>query len=102
MVEQGNTPSLLDVLGVKEFPAKQRKAIEIIDNFTLSPEQKKLLFLYHLWHESGTVAPIKRLTGIKNNADALSLIGKVLESDDLVEQYDNFYKQYRIDNKSND
>lgn len=95
MIEHEHKPSLSEVLGNKEFPAKQIKAIKIIDNFTLSPEQKRLLFLYHLWHESGTIVPIKKLTGIKNNADAFSLIGKVLESDELVEQYDNFYKQYR-------
>jgi hypothetical protein len=102
MVEQGNNPSLSEILGIKDFPAKQRKAIEIIDTITISPEQKTLLFFYHLWHESGTIAPVKRLTGIKNNSDALSLIGKVLESDELVEHYDSFYKQYRLSYRNDD
>lgn len=103
MVEQGNNnPSLSEILGIKDFPAKQRKAIEIIDNFIISPEQKRLLFFYHLWHESGTVAPVKRLTGIKNNSDALSLIGKVLDSDELVERYDSFYKEYLLTQKNDD
>ena len=95
MVEREHNPTLLETLGDQYFPVKQRKAIEIIDGFHLSPEDKKIMFLYHLWHESGTVAQVKRITGIKNNIDALSLVGKLLENEALVEQYGVFYTQYR-------
>lgn len=95
MVEREQAPKLLDVLGDQNFPAKQKKAIEIIDTFDISPEDKKIMFLYHLWHESGTVAQVKKITGIKNNIDALSLVGQLLENDALVERYGVFYTEYR-------
>lgn len=95
MVERKQIPKLLEVLGNQNFPAKQKKAIEIIDTLDISPEDKRIMFLYHLWHESGTVAQVKKITGIKNNIDALSLVGQLLENDALVDQYGEFYSEYR-------
>jgi hypothetical protein len=95
MVEQEHNPTLLETLGDQYFPYKQRRAIEIIDGFDMSPEDKRIMFLYHLWHESGTVAQVKRITGLKKNIDALSLVGKLLDKEELVEQYSAFYTEYR-------
>lgn len=95
MVEREHNPTLLETLGDQYFPHKQRTAIQMIEEFDISVEDKKIMFLYHLWHESGTVAQVKRITGIKNNTDALSLVGKLLENETLVEQYGLFYTKYR-------
>lgn len=102
MVEHEQRPSLYDVLGTKDFPSKQRRAIEIIDGLSISPENKRIMFLYHLWHEAGSINPVKKLTGMKSSSDALDLIGKLLEDDELVDQYGNFYSEFLAGNKEKD
>lgn len=83
-----------------DLNADQSRAATIIRRLELSSEQKDLLFLYYLFHESGSVSGIKKFTGLKNNRDASVLIGKVMDSDDLVDKYKSFYTEYRLDDKS--
>ena len=95
-------PSLTELLENAELNAKQRKAKGILASLDLSdlnlpPDAGALLFLCFLWHDSGSISPVKKITGIKNNVDALSLVNKVGGSDELIKQYEIFYSLYRTE-----
>lgn len=99
-ISSGQGPTLTEMVENADLNAKQRKARDVLARMDFSDpnlpsDVEALLFLCFLWHESGSVNPVKKITGIKNNVDARSLVDRVGESDNLTKQYEEFYSQYR-------
>lgn len=90
------SPLLTEVLETTYLNANQKRAREIIDTLDLSQDEKDLLFIFHLWHESGSLSIVRKLTGTNNNVDARKRLGEVSDSDELVKQYESFYAQYKL------
>lgn len=95
-------PLLSNILERTDFNKSQQRAIGIIRQLDITPEQQALLFLYSQFHKRGSLATVKDLTGITNDRYASLLIDKVLESDELTEKYEIFYNQYLTDDKDDD
>lgn len=99
-ISSGQGPTLTEMVENADLNAKQRKARDVLARMDFSDpnlpsDAGALLFLCFLWHEYGSVNPVKKITGIKNNVDARSLVDRVGESDNLTKQYEEFYSQYR-------
>jgi len=93
-------PSLAELIDRAGLNAKQRKAWGIIASMDLSspelpPDAGALIFLYFLWSESVSIIPVQRITGITNVADVHALVDRVGESDELTDQYGEFYSRYK-------
>lgn len=88
-------PTLTESLREKELPRRRRQARDIIDRMDIPLEQKRLLFFYHLWHETGSFGPIKEFGDIREDPTINSMLNRVMESDSLVQKYDEFYLKYK-------
>ncbi len=87
-------PTLRKSLGEKEIPLQQRRAISILDRMQIPLDDKRLLFFYHLWQQTGSFAPIKEYGDIREDPTIDSMLNKVLESDRLVKEYTRFDFEY--------
>ena len=91
-------PSLTEILEKADLNADQKKAKEDLSGLDLPPDiadAGALLFFCLLWQESGSLNPIKKITGMKNDKDIRSLIEIVGESDKLTSQYAIYYTKYK-------
>lgn len=87
--QKSQKPTLAESLEGKELPLRVRQARNLIDKMEISLEQKRLLFFYHLWHQTGSYGPIKEFGDIREDATIFSIRDKVLESDELVSRYED-------------
>ena len=87
--------TLTESLGEKDLPLRRRQAKDLIDKMEISLEQKRLLFFYHLWHETGSFGPIKEFGDIREDPTVFSMLDRVMESDELVLKYEDFYAEYK-------
>ncbi|HYM65029.1 MAG TPA: hypothetical protein VES68_00885 [Candidatus Sulfotelmatobacter sp.] len=87
-------PTLRESLVGKKgkLPKEQTRVAKMINYLDLSLEQKRLLFFYHLWHETGSFAPIKKFTEIREEP-ASFFIQPVLDSQLLSSSYAEFYER---------
>lgn len=70
-------------------------AVNTLDQFRkLSPSDRKTLFYYFLWHETGSFASIKQFGEIRKDSQIDSIINKVSDDNILTEAYGEFYSQY--------
>ena len=89
-------PTLAESLEGKELPLRVRQARNLIDKMEIPLEQKRLLFFYHLWHQTGSYGPIKEFGDIREDATIFSIRDKVLENDELVSRYEEFYTEFAL------
>ncbi len=94
--QKSQKPTLAESLEGKELPLRVRQARNLIDKMEISLEQKRLLFFYHLWHQTGSYGPIKEFGDIREDATIFSIRDKVLESDELVSRYEEFYAEFAL------
>lgn len=92
--QKSQEPTLTESLGDKDLSLRRKQARDLIDKIEIPLEQKRLLFFYHLWHETGSFGSIKEFGDIREDAAVFTIRNRVLESDELVLQYENFYEKY--------
>lgn len=89
-------PSLRKSFEGLNLNKKQALAVDTLDQFgNLSPSDRRALFYYFLWHETGSFAPIKQFGEIREDPQIDSIINKVSDDDRLTEAYGVFYSQYK-------
>lgn len=92
--EQPQEPSLKESFGGKAISNRRMLAVKIIDSMPINLNDKRLLFFYHLWHETRSLVSIKDLGEIREDRAVFSILDKVMESDELVNSYGTFYEEY--------
>lgn len=94
-------PTLRESLVGKKgkLPKGLTRVARMLNYLDLSLEQKRLLFFYHLWHETNSFTPIKQFIEIKEDPYNF-LIDPVLKDDTLVKAYENFYSRYEEKNRT--
>jgi len=101
IVDNGNTnaeygPSLRKSFEGLNLNKKQALAVDTLDQLSnLSPSDRRTLFYYFLWHETGSFAPIKQFGEIREDPQIDSIINNVSDDDRLTEAYGMFYSQYK-------
>ncbi len=97
---QIHKPTLRESLVGKKgkLPKELTRVARMINYLDLSLEQKRLLFFYHLWHETNSFVPIKQFIEIKEDPYNF-LIDPVLRDDSLVRAYEDFYSRYEEKNR---
>ncbi|MEK7160208.1 MAG: hypothetical protein AAB702_01895 [Patescibacteria group bacterium] len=99
--QRSQEPTLRESLVGKKgkLPKDQTRVARMLNYLDLSLEQKRLLFFYHLWHETSSFAPIKQFIELKEDPFDF-LIDPVLKNDNLVGAYADFYNRYEEKNRT--
>lgn len=90
--EKPREPSLAQSLNGRELPYDSMLAVRIIDSLGVNLSDKRHLFFYHLWHETGSFASIKEFGEIREDPTIDSILDKVMEDESLLQKYDIFFK----------
>ena len=91
--EQLQEPTLAQVYQDKKQTRPQRQAIAVLDGMAITIEHKRLYFLFKLWEESGSYAPIKEFEEIPEDPTIDSLLDKVWDHPERVAEYEEFHSQ---------
>lgn len=70
------------------------RVAKMLNHLELPIGQRRLLFFYHIWHETGSFAGIKDFIEIPEDP-ARVIVDPVLDSEKLTEEYSQFYKRYQ-------